>query len=227
MHERARDIRVVCFDVDGTLVQHPGHKTVWQVLNEKYLDGDAINGERFARFKAGTLSYPEWVRLDVMDWIARDVRREHIVAAIRAELRATDGARETIEALKARGYGVAVISGTIDATIGELLDGVVFDRCFTNRLHYHDDGRIRAWEATPYDVAGKPKALDRIAAELGVTSSACAFVGDAWNDLAVLRHAGFGIAFHPKSDDVREAADLVIESGPMTALLDVFTKEIR
>lgn len=227
MHERARSIRVICFDVDGTLVQHPLHKTVWQVLNERYVDGDAVNGERFARFKAGELTYPDWVRLDVMDWIERDVRREHIAAAIRAELFATPGAHATIDALKERGYRVAVISGTIDATLGELLGGVRFDRCFTNRLHFHDDGRIASWEATPYDVHGKPQALDRIAHELGVTREACAFVGDAWNDLAVLRHAGLGIAFHPKGDDVRAAADLVIEDGPLTALLDVFPEVPR
>lgn len=222
VRDRLQGIRVVCFDVDGTLVEHPENKTVWQILNGRFLEGDAVNGRRFQDFKEGRISYPEWVKLDVEDWIARDVRRDQIESCIRAELAPVPGALDTIRALRARGYRLAVISGTIDATLAGLLGELPFERVYTNRIHFGEEGRITGWDPTPFDVWGKPEALDRIAGELGLAREQCAFVGDAWNDLSVLRHAGVGIAFRPKGDDVREAADIVIEEGPLTALLELF-----
>ncbi len=213
--------RLVAFDVDGTLVRHPEGKTVWQLLNRRFLDGDAVNGARFEAFRAGRISYAEWVALDVGDWVARDVRRHQLEAVIRSELEPMPGARETVAALRERGLAVAVISGTIDLTLSVLLSGVPFDRVFANRLWFDDAGRITRWEATPYDVTGKPAALERLARELHVPLEATAYVGDAWNDLGVLEAAGLGIAFHPKGDDVRAAADVVIEDGPLTGVLDV------
>ncbi|RMF73478.1 MAG: HAD family hydrolase [Acidobacteria bacterium] len=213
--------RLVAFDVDGTLVHHPDGKTVWQVLNRRFLDGDAINGRRFEMFRAGRISYPQWVALDVGDWIARDVRRAQLEEVIRAELRAMPGAAETVAALRRHGVRVAVISGTIDLTLSTLLPDLEFDRVYTNRIWFDDQGRIAGWQATPYDVTGKPEALRALAREFGVPLERTVYVGDAWNDLGVLREAGLGIAFHPKGDDVRQAADAVIEDGPLTRVLDV------
>jgi phosphoserine phosphatase len=57
--------------------------------------------------------------------------------------------------------------------------------------------------------------------------SECAFVGDGWNDIPVLSTAGFSVAFHPKLDEVRQAADVAIESGPVTRLLELFPGVVR
>ena len=56
---------LVAFDVDGTLVEHPEEKTVWEVLNARFVGGDDLNRERYADYRAGRLSYAEWVSLDV------------------------------------------------------------------------------------------------------------------------------------------------------------------
>ncbi len=44
-------------------------------------------------------------------------------------------------------------------------------------------------------------------------------VGDGENDACMLRAAGRSVAFHPKTEAVRAAAQAVIEHGPMTGLL--------
>lgn len=220
--ERSRDIRVVCFDVDGTLVHHPQGKTVWQVLNERFLGDDAKNHERYALFQAGRLGYAEWVALDFGDWIGRGVTRAQIEAVIREALHAVPGARETMETLAARGYRLAIISGTIDLTIELLLPGLPFGRIYSNRVFFAGDGSISGWEATAYDVEGKARAIGEVAHAFGVTPAQCAFVGDHWNDLAALATAGLGVAFCPKDDAVRAAADVVIEEGPLTRLLPHF-----
>lgn len=216
------EIRVVCFDVDGTLVQHPEGKTVWQVLNERFLRDQALNKVRFEQFRSGRISYAEWVGLDIGDWIARGVGREDIESAVRETLVPVDGARETIDVLRSRGYRLGVVSGTLDVTLDLLLRDVLFDRVYTNKIFFDGAGRIAGWEATRFDVDGKARALEQIARGFGVGVERCAFVGDHWNDLAALTLAGLGVAFHPKDDDVRRAADVVVEEGPLTRLLDLF-----
>lgn len=215
-------LRVVCFDVDGTLVHHAEGKTVWQVLNERFLGSDARNTERLLLFQAGRLAYDEWVRLDITDWIDRDVRRDDIETAIRDTLTLVPGALETMDTLRRRGYGLAIVSGTLDVTLELLLGGFTFDHVYSNRIHFADDGRIASWSATRYDVEGKARALAEIAAAFGVTPADCAFVGDHWNDLPALRLAGLAVAFCPKDDVVRQAAHVVIENGPLTNLLPHF-----
>lgn len=219
---RRGPIRVIGFDVDGTLVHHDDGKTVWQVLNERFLPTPTLNRERFAMYQAGRLTYAEWVALDIGDWRARGVCRADIEDAIHRELRVVDGARETMDTLRARGYRLAIISGTLDITLELLLAGLSFDAVFTNRIYFEATGAIAGWDATRYDVEGKARALGELAARFRCRTTSCAFVGDHWNDLPALAEAGLGIAFCPKDDAVRAAADVVVEEGPLTRLLDLF-----
>lgn len=222
MQSRDPNISIVFFDVDGTLVEHPAGKTVWQLLNERFLATATLNRERLDAFRSGRLRYAEWVALDVGDWACAGVRRADLEAEIRAGLAAVEGAAETVTALRARGYRVAVVSGTIDLTLSLLLSDCTFDRVFANRIFFGSDGRIAGWRATVYDMDGKARAVRELAAEYGVGTDSCAFVGDHWNDLAALECAGLGIAFRPKDEAVRRAADIVVEDGPLTRLLDFF-----
>lgn len=217
--ERAARIRIVAFDVDGTLVHHPQHQTVWQILNRRWLTPPGLNRERFEAYRAGRITYAEWVALDIGDWSARGVRRAQIVDAIRAELCAAPGASETVATLNARGYRLIVVSGTLDLTIELLLPELSFHRVFTNRIWFQTDGRIRGWRATPFDVAGKAVAFTSLARAHGWDAEHVAFIGDGWNDISALRAAGLGIAVHPKEQAVREAAQVVIEEGSLTQLL--------
>ena len=49
-------IRLVAFDVDGTLVRSPCGRTVWEILNERFVGTSRINRERYAAFREGRLA---------------------------------------------------------------------------------------------------------------------------------------------------------------------------
>ncbi len=215
-------VHAICFDVDGTLIEHAEEKTVWQVLNERFLSTTEINRERFIAFREGRLAYDAWVALDVGDWQRAGIHRTAIEDAIRESLAPVAGARETILELHARGYLLAVVSGTISLTLELLLPGLPFDRVYTNRIDFDEDGGIASWQATPFDVQGKALALDELAEHFDVGLEEIAFVGDHWNDLSAMRKAGFSVAFQPKDEQMREIADLVIERPPLNQLLDFF-----
>ena len=81
--ERVFDI--VAFDVDGTLINGPNGYTVWEVLNRRFTGVPEVNRERYALYKAGKLSYAEWVELDVTGWRQADARREQIATALHGD----------------------------------------------------------------------------------------------------------------------------------------------
>lgn len=215
------DIRLIAFDVDGTLVTHERQQVVWQLFHERFVGDPDIGWERYQDYLAGRISYERWVDLDVGAWQERGVRRQAMADLIRAELSVVPGCRDTLAELRRRGYRLAVISGTLDIVLDELLSDQVFDHVFTNKLFFSSDGSLSGWRATPYDIDGKARALAAIATAEGLTSAQCAFVGDHVNDLPVMATAGLAVAYDPKDDRVSTQADHVLASGQFARLLEL------
>lgn len=213
-----RRFDLVAFDVDGTLVEHPDDKTVWQLLNERFTGTDEKNRERLALYRAGRLSYSDWVALDVGSWRDAGARREDLVRAF-APLRLVRGAAETMAALKGEGVRLAVISGTLDLLLDTLFPDHPFDEVYTNRISFDSEGRIASWRATPFDMEGKAVALRAIAAREGLSLDRSAFVGDHSNDLSAARIAGFTVAFQPKCAEIEAIAGAVVRSGDLRDIL--------
>jgi phosphoserine phosphatase len=216
-----RRCALICFDGDGTRVEHPEGRVVWQLLNRRYLGDDSINQVRLRDYREGRITYAQWVELDVGDWLRRGATRDEMVEAM-AELRLVAGARETLAELRARGYALGVISGTIDLTLELLFPDHSFEEVHTNRVRFDHEGRLAGWEATPFDMDGKAEALAAMARRKGIGLERCAFVGDHINDVSVAREAGFSVAFCPKCDELREVADVVVESDDLRDILPHF-----
>ncbi len=218
-NEKAYDL--ICFDVDGTLVRHPSNMVIWEVLNLRYGGSKEINRLRYHMYCEGKLSYERWVQLDVQTWIDAGATRDEIVESVR-EFSLFPGARESVCELSARGYKLAVISGTLDLVLDTLFPDHPFDDVFTNRVFFNGDGKLESWRATRFDSHGKPVALREIARRNNIPLSRTAYVGDGENDIPLLGVAGCFVAFRPRSRELAESADLVIEDEGLYKLLDIF-----
>ena len=215
-----RKYDLICFDVDGTLIRHPSDKVIWEILNLRFTGDDSVNQERYKMYLNGDIDYAEWVRLDVGGWIESGATRERVVDAVR-EFEVYEGALETVHELARRGVHLAVISGTIDVVIDTLFPDHPFDDVFTNKILFDGDGRVSGWEATPYDLHGKPLALRDLAVRHGVPLERTAFVGDGENDVPLVGVAGYLVAFNPRSEELERRADCVMKERNMLELLDV------
>lgn len=216
----ARPYDLICFDVDGTLVRHPSGKVIWEILNRRFTGDDTVNAERHRWYDEGKITYAQWVEMDVQGWIDAKATRGDIVDAIR-EFEHFEGAHRTLYELKRRGARLAVISGTLDVVIDTMFPEHPFDDVYSNRLLFNERGRLTGWQATPFDLEGKPVALRELSKKHDVSLARAAFVGDGANDIPMVGVAGCVVAFNPRSRELEQRANHVVREPDLSLLLDL------
>jgi HAD superfamily phosphoserine phosphatase-like hydrolase len=209
-HDKRFDL--IAFDVDGTLVRGPNGMTVWEVLNLAFTGTPDWNKERYAEYKAGRLSYAEWVTLDVTGWRDAGATRDDLVAAFEP-LELIDGVREATFALRDAGFRLVVISGTLDLMLDTVFPDHPFEEVYANHIGFNSEGKINHWRATPFDMDGKAEALRALALRNSLPMRRCAFIGDSTNDVWIARAAGYSIAFNPRSDELEQVSDRIVRSN--------------
>ncbi|MEO9190249.1 MAG: phosphoserine phosphatase SerB [Acetobacteraceae bacterium] len=133
-------------------------------------------------------------------------------------VRLTQGARELVATMRAHGAVTALVSGGFTFFTARVAALTGFDAHFANTLL--DDGKaLTGYVAEPIlDRDAKLTTLRALAAEHRLDLAETIAVGDGANDLAMLRAAGLGVAFHARpvlAAEVRARVD----HGNLRALL--------
>lgn len=218
--------RLICFDVDGTLLDNV--KFSWQLFHDHFNVDSHRREQGKKAFLKGDISYLQWAEHDVGLWKEKKVRKQDFFAAIdKHNIRLADGAGETLETLKKKGMKLGVISGSLNVMLERFLPDYdsIFDDVFLSRLTFDENNVINGVIATPYDIEHKATALRMIAEREKIPLEQTVFVGDYLNDLHVLQLAGLGIAFNAKHQEVKDAADIVVDSGNMRDILPHVLKD--
>lgn len=130
----------------------------------------------------------------------------------------TDGAAELVATMRAHNATTALVSGGFTCFTSRLAAKLGFTHHRANTLL--DDGETLTGEvAEPIlDRDAKRTTLEELAAARNLQLSATLAIGDGANDLAMLRAAGLGIAFHAKPIVAAEARSQ-IRHGTLRAAL--------
>jgi phosphoserine phosphatase len=132
--------------------------------------------------------------------------------------RLTGGARELVATMRAHGARTALVSGGFTFFTGRVAALCGFDVHHANRL-LDDGARLTGQVGEPIlDRDAKLATLRKLAAEMGLPQEQTMAVGDGANDLAMLREAGLGVAFHAKPIVAVEARTR-IDHADLRALL--------
>lgn len=206
------DIRLVVFDVDGTLTQH---SSIWWRLHELF-DTTKEGRIYFDQYFAGEINYQQWSDLDAALWTGKPL--SVVLEAVKAT-KLVEGARETIQTLSENGINTAILSGGLDVMAESIAKRVGIDFVLTNKL-LHRDGKLLGSVENIVGWAEKAEHIHTILEHFNVTLEQTAFVGDGRNDLSVFSVVGLSIAFNPKEDEVASAADVVIRENDLRAILD-------
>jgi phosphoserine phosphatase len=208
MYRRSR--RLVCFDMDSTLIQ----TEVIDELAEAAGVGAKVKSITESAMR-GELDFAESFRRRVALLAGLDAA---VLARIAERLPLTEGAERLCVVLKKLGYRLAILSGGFDFFGRHLQRRLGIDIVHANDLEIVD-GRLTGRHRGPIiDAAAKARLLREIAGSEGIAQQQTIAVGDGANDLAMLSAAGLGIAFHAKPV-VRASAGHAISTLGLDALL--------
>jgi phosphoserine phosphatase len=208
LHRRAKHL--VVMDADSTLLQDE----VIDLLAQECQRAEEVS-KITELAMAGELDFAESLRRRVALLEGLDAS---VLDRVREKLRLTPGARTLLRTLHRLGYVPAVVSGGFVEILAPLLAELHVDYLEANRLEIVD-GKLTGRLAAPIvDRAGKARALERFAAEVGVPLAQTVAVGDGANDIDMISVAGLGIAFNAKPV-VREHADAALSVPYLDAVL--------
>lgn len=205
-----RNRRVVCFDMDSTLIEHE----VIDELAKAAGVGDKV-AEITERAMNGELDFIQSFQARVALLKGLDAS---VLEGIAQSLKLTEGAEHLMRTLKALGYKTAILSGGFNYFGEYLQEKLGIDYVYANELEIVD-GRVTGnVVGQVVDGARKAQLLREIAEKEGVNLEQVIAVGDGANDLPMLSIAGLGIAFRAKPL-VRENAKQAISTLGLDGIL--------
>lgn len=216
---RLRDFKLICFDMDSTLI------------NIECIDEIADAAGRKAEVAAITEAAMRGEITDFKDSLRRrlamlqGVGVEHLEAVYRDRLRPNPGAAELIAACKAAGLKVLLVSGGFTFFAERLRPRLGLDFVRSNQLEIIDGRLTGRLIEQPWgeicDGAQKRQTLLDLCSLLGCGPEQAIAMGDGANDLPMMSVAGLSVAYHAKPK-VREQAHIAIHEGGLDRLLSCF-----
>jgi len=213
------DFKLIAFDMDSTLINIEcvdeiadavGRKAEVAAITEAAMRGEITDFKDSLRRRVALL---KGVTLADMQRVYDE------------RLRPNPGAAELIDACKAAGLKVLLVSGGFTFFAHRVRDRLGIDFTRSNVLETDEHGVLtgrlvaQCW-GDICDGAEKRRTLLEVASLLNVEPAQCIAMGDGANDLPMMGAAGLSVAYHAKPT-VREQAQVAIHTGGLDRLLEV------
>ena len=204
MYRRMR--RLICFDMDSTLIQT-------ECIDELAMRagvGDKVKAITESAMR-GEIDFKESFRKRVALLKGLDVG---VMKDIAEHMPITEGVDRLMSVLKRYGYKIAILSGGF-TYFGEFLQHKYgIDYVYANELEVDDNGKLTGnYVGEIVDGHRKAELLKLIAQVEKVNLAQTIAVGDGANDLPMISEAGLGIAFHAKPRVVANAQQSINTIG--------------
>ena len=203
MYRRMR--RVICFDMDSTLIQT-------EVIDELAMRAGV--GEQVKEITElamqGKIDFSESFiqRVKLLKGLDVSVMQEIV-----ENLPITEGLDRLIAVLKKVGFKIAILSGGFTYFGNYLKERYQLDYMYANELEVKDGKLTGNYIGDIVDAKRKAELLKLIAQVEKVDIRQTVAVGDGANDLLMLETAGLGIAFHAKPKVIENAKQSLSSVG--------------
>jgi phosphoserine phosphatase len=203
MYRRMR--RLICFDMDSTLIQ----TECIDELAERAGVGEQVR-EITERAMRREIDFKESFTQRVALLKGLDVS---VMKDIAENLPITEGVERLMFVLKRYGYKIAILSGGFTYFGEYLQQRFGIDYVYANELEIEDGKLTGRYVGDVVDGKRKAELLKLIAQVEKVDIAQTIAVGDGANDLPMLSEAGLGIAFHAKPKVVANAKQSINTIG--------------
>lgn len=201
-------IEAVICDMDGSLVNYldrPPYYGTWEALRECLSDGDKKKwNSAIERYSKEKELYNEWFREQVSLLKGISVKQAR---SMLFPIPYSDGVVDFFS--KQNGFLKGILSGGVDIVAESIAKELNFDFVLSNSLeveqgYFNGRGRVRV------DIFKKEEVFLELLKENNIDSCSACYIGDSDTDISCIKMAAVGIAYKPKTRDVKEAADFVI-----------------
>ena len=189
MYRRMR--RLICFDMDSTLIQ----TECIDELAKRAGVGDQVSAITASAMR-GEIDFKESFtrRVALLKGLDASVMQD-----IAEHLPITEGVDKVMKVLKTSGYKIAILSGGFTYFGQYMQRKYGIDYVYANELEIGEDGKLTGhYVGEIVDGHRKAELLKLIAQVEKINLAQTIAVGDGANDLPMINEAGLGIAFHAK-----------------------------
>ena len=151
---------------------------------------------------------------------------ESILQQVREKLPLMPGLIETIKTLQQHGWKTAIASGGFTYFADYLKSLLNLDFAASNQFEIIDGTLTGNVKGSVVDAQYKANTLEKLAEEYNIPRKNILAIGDGANDLAMMKVAGLGVAFHAKPK-VQQQAQIVVNFADLTALLCLLSANDR
>jgi glucosyl-3-phosphoglycerate synthase len=211
--------KIVVFDMDNTLLRG----RFIDVCAEKFFFTDELRQIRETETDAAVLTKR------IAKLLAGLSMGEILQTA--AAVPVVEDAAETVSLLKESGAIVGIISDSYQMVADFVKNKTGANFAIANRLEFFSGKAtgeviIPSWfynsgQSICRHAICKTNALMHIARRHNIPIENCIAVGDGLNDLCMITHSGMGIAFCSREDQLRAAADKIIDQPSFSGILSV------
>jgi phosphoserine phosphatase len=142
------------------------------------------------------------------------------IEQVQREISLTDGAKELVNTLHAKGHSVALVSGGFIDIIEPMIDSLSIKYYKANKLEILDGVLTGQLVGPIIDRAAKAAALREFSNDCEVLLENTVAIGDGANDLDMMQIAGISIAFNAKPIVVA-AADYAINEDSLSSVINL------
>jgi phosphoserine phosphatase SerB len=215
--------RLIAFDMDGTLI---ADRFIFRLARRFGFEAELK--EMMAK------DIPEYQKTRSIASLLKGITVNEIIDTL-DQIPLSPGVQMTVEELKREGHVLAIISDSYTIVAERLKERLGFDYTIANKLMVKG-GKATGEVEMPLDWASnrtgclkhsvcKLNVLISLSEKTRIPLEKTVAIGDNTADICMLRQAGLGIAFNPKTPAVRQSADITIYDD-MSQLLTILREKL-
>lgn len=203
--------KLIVFDLNKTLI----HENSWLELNMAMGVTPEEDAQLVAWGEEGVITDAQGQAILCAIYQKRGSLTRDAIEQVLGGYTYLANARETIRSLQARGYRIALLSGSMDLLVQKVATELGIDIYAANNEFIFDENNILSSIKTiDNESSYKATQLKNICEDLGVAPTDCICIGDGGNDLKIFELTGLGVTFASSDSHIRQAAKYTIEALP-------------